>query len=94
MATVTLPRGCTGLDFADGTRVSAGREGSTVEVSSRNTKFLQNSWYGQTGVISGTGFSFGTKGTRRCIPCKRDWNAWSLECPRCGRPTEADEAAT
>ena len=83
------------MDFADGTKVTADREGSTVEVSSRNTRYLKNSWYGDTGVITGTGFSFGTKGTRVCVPCRRAWNSWSTECPRCHLPTElAPEALT
>lgn len=91
MPLVTLPPGCTGLDGADGSKTPSVRPGSTIEVSSRNAKFLKNSWYGQNGVITGTGFSFGTKGTRRCVPCKRDWNSWSVECPKCGLPTDAED---
>lgn len=88
MSLVTLPPGCTGLDAADGGKTPEVRPGATIEVSSRNAKYLKNSWYGQTGVITGTGFSFSTKGTRRCVPCKRNWNSWSTECPSCHLPTE------
>lgn len=87
MALVTLPPGCTGLDGADGSKTPSVRPGSTIEVSSRNAKFLKNSWYGQNGVITSTGFTLGTKGTRRCEPCRRNWQSWSISCPRCGRDT-------
>ena len=87
MSLVTLPPGCTGLDGADGGKTPEVRPGSTIEVSSRNAKYLKNSWYGQNGVITSTGFSFSTKGTRVCEPCRRSWNSWSYCCPRCGRDT-------
>jgi hypothetical protein len=90
MPLVTLPPGCTGLDGADGSKTPPARPGSTIEVSSQNAKYLKNSWYGQTGVITETGFSFGTKGTRRCEPCRRSWNVWNAVCPRCGRDTEPE----
>lgn len=77
-----------GLDFANGMKISGDKPGATVEVSSRNARYLKNSWYGQAGVITSTGFSFGTKGTRVCVPCRRAWNNWSVECPKCGLPTE------
>jgi hypothetical protein len=92
MSLVTLPNGATGLDFANGMKITADKPGATVEVSSRNARYLKNSWYGQTGVITGTGFSFGTKGTRRCVPCGRNWNSWSVCCPRCGSDTVAEAA--
>src|SRR5689334_442745 len=88
MARVTLPAGCTGLDFADGAKTPEQKQGTSIEVSDKNAHYLAKSWYGQNGVISATGYSFGTKGTRRCEPCRRDWNSWSATCPRCGLPTE------
>ena len=90
MPLVTLPPGCTGLDGADGSKTPPARPGSTIEVSSQNARYLKNSWYGQTGVITGTGFSFSTKDGRRCEPCRRSWNSWSLVCPKCGRDTEPE----
>ncbi len=92
MSLVTLPSGCTGLDFANGMKITGAKPGATVEVSSRNARYLKNSWYGQSGVITSTGSSFGTKGTRYCEPCRRAWNVWNLVCPKCGQDTVDDEA--
>lgn len=87
MARVTLPTECVGLDMADKTKYTADRMGTSIEVSDDHAHYLSKSWYGQTGVITATGYSFGTKGTQRCDPCRRDWNAWSDKCPICDQPT-------
>jgi hypothetical protein len=90
VARVTLPAGCTGLDFADGGKTPPVRQGTSIEVSDQNAHYLAKSWYGQNGVIGGTGYSMGTKGGRWCVNHRpaRLWNAWSKECPSCGLPTE------
>jgi len=86
MTKVTLPTGCVGLEFSDGTKVD-GRAG-TAEVTETQARDIDHSWYRRAGVMrGGQQFSFGTKRTRTCTPCKRRWNAWSSTCPRCGAPT-------
>lgn len=87
MAKVTLPDGCMGLEFSDGTKVD-GRAGS-AEVTERQARDIDKSWYRRSGVMrGGTQFSFGTKSGRICMPCKRVWNRWNALCPRCGEQTE------
>lgn len=89
MSTIRLPDGCTGLDFADGTKYDAPRQGGTVDLEPAHARHVGTSWYGQTGVMSSSQqFSFGTKGTRRCERCNRAWNVWNVTCPRCGWDTE------
>jgi hypothetical protein len=88
MATVTVPAGCTGLDFADGSKVSPSRQGGSVEVSDEHARAIKRGWYGETGTITTTGYSFGTKGTRRCTECGRAWNSWTTICHRCNSPTQ------
>jgi hypothetical protein len=86
MTKVTLPDGCSGLEFADGTKVN-GRAG-TAEVSDDHARQIDKSWYRSAGVMrSGQQFSFGTRVGARCAPCNRTWNAWSVYCPRCGAAT-------
>lgn len=88
MTTVQLPDGCTGLDFADGTKYDAPRQGGTVDLDSGHARYVGTSWYGQNGVMTGaTNFSFGTRTGRRCTECRRTWNAWSHTCPKCGQDT-------
>jgi hypothetical protein len=95
VSTIRLPDGCTGLDFADGTKYDAPRQGGTVDLEPGHARNIGTSWYGQTGVMSSSQqFSFGTKDGRRCASCKRTWNNWSLVCPRCGRDTEPEAVAT
>ena len=88
---MTLPAGCVGLDFADGAKTPETAQGTSIEISDRNAHYISKSWYGQNGVISSTGYSFGTRGTRWCAnhPVPRAWNAWTAICPSCGQPTEA-----
>lgn len=86
MTKVTLPKGCAGLDMADGTKYNAGADGA-VDMSSDHARYLKTSWYGQHGVMNSQTLSFGTKKTMLCYPCKRAWNAWSVTCPKCGQPT-------
>jgi hypothetical protein len=88
MTTVQLPDGCAGLDMANGVKYSADKPGGHVDVSSADATYLNRSWYGQNGVMTGSPrYSFGTRRSRRCTPCKRTWNAWSAQCPRCGADT-------
>jgi len=95
MTTVRLPSGCTGLDLQDGTRYTAGRQGGTVDVEPEHARAISKGWYGQSGTMrGGPQFSFGTREGRRCGPCRREWNAWSLLCPRCGQPTMTEAGAT
>jgi hypothetical protein len=87
MPKVTLPDGCLGLEFSDGTKVD-GRAGA-AEVTETQARDIDHSWYRRAGVMrGGVAFSFGTKAGRACRPCKRTWNAWSSTCPRCGAPTD------
>lgn len=60
MPKVTLPDGCTGLEFADGTKVD-GRAGA-AEVTERQAHDIDKSWYRRSGVMrGGQAFSFGTR---------------------------------
>lgn len=89
MTRVRLPDGCTGLDMANGTRYDADAAGGTVDVASSDARYINTSWYGQSGVMRGAAsFTFATKGGRYCPPCNRTWNAWSADCPKCGQPTD------
>jgi hypothetical protein len=90
MPKVTLPDGCYGMDFDDGSRVN-GREGATVEVTDSQAAQIDNSWYSRSGIVNRQRLSFGTRKGKRCVPCKRLWNYWSDSCPKCGEPTEEDE---
>lgn len=89
---VQLPPGCKGFDCADGTKYTAKRAGGTVEVSDRHASAINGGQYGETGFISAKGaMSFGTRIGRWCVDCKRLWNAWNAECPRCGSACEIAE---
>lgn len=84
---VKLPPGCSGIDAQDGTRYT-GRKGGVVEVSDTHAAAIRRSQHQDIGMLSGTEAHFiGTKKGRWCEPCKRLWNAWSTECPKCGVPT-------
>ena len=85
MAKVSVPDGCQGLDMEDGTAYKA-RAGQ-VEVTDDHARALRRGYYGQSGMITTQSTQLGTKAGRWCAPCKRTWQAWSLECPRCGKPT-------
>ncbi|MGW7001426.1 hypothetical protein ACWGCW_01015 [Streptomyces sp. NPDC054933] len=90
MPRITLPDGCRGLDMADGTKYTA-KPGDKVEVSEGHAAYIKKSFYGQSGIMRGEQFTFGTKRGQYCRPCKRTWNAWNTECPRCGAPTEEQQ---
>lgn len=88
MPKVTLPEGCTGLDFDNGSSVS-GPQGSAVEVTDAQAREIDGSWYKRSNVMnSSQRLSIGTKGGKYCTPCRRLWNAWNETCPKCGEPTE------
>jgi hypothetical protein len=90
---VTVPPGCTGLDFPDGKRADADRDGR-VQVDDDHATTLNRSWYRQAGVMAATEpFAIGTRRVRVCTVCRptRRWNAWSDLCPRCGGTTLDEE---
>jgi hypothetical protein len=73
--------------MADGSKYTA-NPGDYVNVSEAHAKTISKSWYGKSGVMSGgQRLSFGTKKGRYCTECRRLWNAWNSECPRCGGET-------
>jgi hypothetical protein len=85
---VQLPDGCYGLDMANGKKYTADKPGGQVEVTERDSKYIGTSWYGQTGVMSGSQtLSFGTKRGRWCWTCRRLWNSWTTVCHKCGELT-------
>lgn len=85
---VNLPPGCSGFNCKDGTRYSATKPGGTVTVNERHADAINKGQYGQLDFISARGaLTFGTKRGRYCTPCRRIWNAWNDECPRCGEAT-------
>lgn len=89
MTKVQLPEGCYGLDMADGKKYKANRPGGTVEVSSKDAHYIDTSFYGQQGIMTGRErFSFGTRKGQWCGPCRRLWNVWNKTCPKCGAETE------
>jgi len=89
---VQLPPGCTGFDCKDGTKYTASRPGGSVSVEDRHARAINNGQYGQQDFISAKGaVSFGTKRGKVCDPCRRVWNAWNDECPRCGGATRDEQ---
>lgn len=89
MTKVQLPEGCYGLDMANGKKYKADKPGGQVEVSAKDAHYIDTSFYGQTGIMSGReSFTFGTRKGQVCAPCRRLWNVWSKQCPRCGEDTE------
>ena len=87
---IQLPPGCGGFTSADGSRYDA-KPGTSVEVSDEHAARLRKSAHTAVGMITvDPGTVIGTKGGRVCASCRRTWQAWSTECPRCGRPTEPE----
>jgi hypothetical protein len=87
---VQLPAGCYGIQCADGSSYTA-NPGSHIEVSDRHAAAIRQSQHQAIGMLNGTqGHYLGTKKGRWCQPCRFLAQAWSIECPRCGRATEAE----
>jgi hypothetical protein len=91
-ARVELPKGCYGLECADGTKYTAD-PGGHIEVSDRHAAAIKTSQHGQIGMLSASkAYHLGTKRGRRCPRCHFLGQAWSVECPRCGTLTQVDQA--
>ena len=92
MPQVQLPPGCKSLAFADGTRAVAAREGGYVNVSDRHARDIDAmSGNGDAGLLTGRFRVFGGTRTGRVCKCSPTiWNAWSVQCPRCGGPTRPE----
>lgn len=88
---VTLPPGCSGFSMQDGTEYK-GRPGGHVTVADEHAPYIRRQVGGDAGLVGHASFrvlGLGTKKGRWCGTCKRTWQAWSAECPRCGEATEA-----
>ena len=84
---VQLPPGCAGFRCADGSVYSA-KAGTSVVLEDRHAKALSSSQHQSIGLVkAGESFALGTKKGRYCSGCARIWQAWSLECPKCGEET-------
>ena len=90
MVKINLPPGCGGFTSADGSRYDA-KPGTSVDVSDVHAARLRKSAHTAVGMITvDPGTVIGTKGGRVCAPCRRTWQVWSLDCPRCGAATRAE----
>jgi hypothetical protein len=79
------------LDCKDGTKYTATRPGGSVTVDDRHANAINTGQYSEQGLISAKGaVSFGTKKGQRCPDCNRLWNAWNIQCPRCGTATNPE----
>jgi rRNA maturation endonuclease Nob1 len=75
----------------DGTRYTRNRRG-TIEVSDDHAVHVERQIGGEGGLAFAGGFRgfLGTRKGRWCAACRRLWNAWNHECPRCGESTSED----
>ena len=94
-----LPPGCSSLRMEDGTRYKARKPGGFVNVSEGHADAINRlSGNGDAGLLSAKGAHYiGTKNGRWCAACRRLWNVWNDECPRCGGAmldTDATKAAS
>ncbi len=87
-----LPPGCSSLHMEDGTTYNAGRPGGHVDVAEHHARAINRmGGNGTAGLVSAKGWHYlGTKKGRWCAACRRVWNAWSADCPRCGAATEPE----
>lgn len=90
MPRVQLPPGCLGFRAADGVRIPAeAGAGSFANVDDKYIPALRNNDYAQAGLVDAGPEKFFTKDVdgRWCKPCRRVWNRWNHECPKCGAGT-------
>lgn len=87
---ITLPPGCAGFTTADGRTLKA-KPGSSIVLEDGDAKRLLNSGHVSAGVISRQSHRLGTKHGRWCVECRRLWQGWSYECPKCGELTVPEE---
>ena len=89
---VNLQPGCSGFNMQDGTSYTAARPGGHVTVSDEHAKAIRWNVGGDAGLTGHAGFRefIGTKQGRWCHACRFLAQAWSRECPRCGRPTDPE----
>jgi hypothetical protein len=86
---VNMPPGNSGFTMTgDGTHYK-GKPGGHVDVEDHHApainRMLGN---GDAGLLSAKGAHYiGTKAGRWCTECRFLANSWSVECPRCRRPT-------
>jgi hypothetical protein len=88
MPVVNLPPGCSGLQMTDGTNYT-GKPGGRVNVADEHAPFVRRQVGGDAGLVGHGSFRtfLGTKAGRWCVPCRRLWQSWSAQCPRCGEDT-------
>jgi hypothetical protein len=92
MPYVNLPPGNSSLAFEDGSRAVASRPGGRVWLSDKQAKAVDSmSGNGDAGLVTGRFRSYGgSRNGRWCAACRRLWNAWNRECPKCGAATEPE----
>jgi hypothetical protein len=87
---VQLPPNCYGIEGPSGQKYSA-KPGGTIDVPQHVADRIKNSSAGASGILRGGELlALGTKRGRWCDACSRWWQAWSMQCPRCGEPTQAE----
>jgi hypothetical protein len=77
----------------DGTRYVAGRAGGQVTVSDHHGAAINRlGGNGTAGLVNGNPGIYvrSAKKGRWCAACRRLWNVWNADCPRCGEATESE----
>lgn len=89
MPRVNLPPGCLGFKADDGTKYTARRPGTHVDVDERHIPALRAQQYASAGLVdAGPEKQFirdVKKQGKWCVSCKKLWHSWKGEC--CGQPT-------
>ncbi len=79
---VTLPPGCAGFTTADGRTLKA-KAGTSIVLDDRDAAVLKRSEHASIGLVTSQSFRLGTRDGRWCEECRRLWQGWSLQCPKC-----------
>jgi hypothetical protein len=90
--TITLPKGCTGMTMADGTRYNSHNHRVTLEGNHADA-FKKD---GNYDYIGGPVNSMSDIPTRpnECSTCGFNAWPWQKMCPRCSRPTHSETEET
>jgi len=91
--TFTLPPGCQGFTTASRETLRPNSNG-TITLEDHHAARLKKSAHNTIGLITSQSHRLGTKAGRWCAGCKRLWQAWSLECPKCGAETRPENAGS
>lgn len=84
MTTLSVPPGCSGVEFPNGGQLNADKRGHVHVDDPSVARWALGTVHAKNGALAVTATSFRVGASRFCVSCGHEGFGWQQVCPKCG----------